>query len=265
MTEMSEDREMNREYASALKNSLDMETLHMPYSQEMDFYELVKEGNVEALRELAPRLIVDGQGLLSKNKLRNMRYHFIIGTAFITRFCIEGGMDKEEAYTLSDVYIRRMDELDDGADLEALHNKMVFTFAERMRKIRKGKAYSLYVRKAIDYLFNNLNKNVRVRDLAEHLGLSEKYTATLFKKETGHTVLEYLEEKRMEQACNLLAYSDYSYADIADTLSYCSQSYFTKVFKKNFGITPMEYRHKNSGKKFLSDAPGIERAEPAEN
>ena len=82
---------------------------HMPYENEMAFYRSIKEGNLEeARRRFRPINKVD-MGILSDDELRNLKYHFIISVALITRYCIEGGMEGEAAYNLSDIYIRSMD------------------------------------------------------------------------------------------------------------------------------------------------------------
>lgn len=224
---------------------------HLSYSTEMNFYDLVKQGDLEGLEKLNPQLLVKGQGMLSKDEVRNARYHFIIATAFITRFCIEGGLQKEEAYTLSDLYIRKMDNLYELDQIKKLHHDMVFDFAKKMRDMRKTSAISLYIRSAIDYISNHLNAQIRIKDISDHLGISEKYLSALFKKETGTTIVAYIEQRQMENACHMLAYSDYTYAEIADNLAYCSQSYFSKIFKKHYGMTPMQYRMKYSNGRFL--------------
>lgn len=248
---LTQNQNSNQRMINSIHDAVDDGAQHIPYNQEMSFYDLVKQGNIEALEQQNPRLIVEGQGVLSKNPYKNGCYHFIIATAFITRFCIEGGLEKEEAYNLSDFYIRKMDDCYEIEQVEKLHREMIFAFAQKMRKLQKSDATSLYIRRAIDYISNNLNVQIKIKDISDTLGISEKYLSALFKKETGTTIVAYIEERQMEAACSMLCYSDFSYAEIADNLSYCSQSYFSKIFKKHYGMTPMQYRMKYSDKKFL--------------
>ncbi|MBQ0051824.1 MAG: AraC family transcriptional regulator [Treponema sp.] len=249
--EAKNEKSINNEYVYTLHDAMDNGKQHIPYSEEMSFYDLVKSGDIDRLKEMNPKLLVEGQGVLSNDKVRNARYHFIIATAFITRFCIEGGMQKEEAYTLSDVYIRKMDRLSELESIEKLHHEMVFGFAEKMKELRKTSASSTHIRRAIDYISSHLNVQIRIRDISEHLSISEKYLSALFKKETGMSIVAYIEQRQMEAACQMLTYSDFTYAEIADNLAYCSQSYFSKIFKKYYGMTPMQYRMKYNNEKFL--------------
>ena len=76
---------------------------HTPVENEMRFYEAVKRGDMDAARTLSTPLGGEGFGVLSTDRLRNLKYHLVITVSFITRFCVEGGMERETAYNLSDL------------------------------------------------------------------------------------------------------------------------------------------------------------------
>ena len=86
---------------------------HMEYQQEFQYYEDVANGRLDRihLQLLQPKDIVvynDGEyGMLSKDPLRNLRYHFVVSVAMITRLCVEHGLEQELAYTMSDLYINK--------------------------------------------------------------------------------------------------------------------------------------------------------------
>lgn len=69
------------------------------------------------------------------------------------------------------------------------------------------------------------------------------YLSTLFKQEMGKSITEYILSKRMEAACSMLKFSDYSFAEIGAILTFSSQSHFSRVFKEQTGQTPREYRN----------------------
>lgn len=122
--------------------------------------------------------------------------------------------------------------------------------AKLMANIKKEQVFSLPVIKCQDYIRYHLDEAVRLSELAEHVGLNESYLSTLFKRETGLTVTEYVQRERIDTAKNMLKYSDYTAMQIATTLGFSSQSYFTRVFRSNTGLTPTEYRkryHHSSG------------------
>lgn len=240
--------EIQKELASSMYSQREEGILHLPYKMEMSFYEEVSNGNVEHLEKFKPQLLVKGQGILSEDSVRNTRYHFVVATALITRFCIEAGMPKEDAYTTSDLFIRRMDKLNDIDEIIELHQECAITFAKAMRDLKKNYGSSSYIRQAIDYISANFNKPIKISQISKSIHISEKYLSTLFKKETGISLVSYIEQVRLQEACRLLTYTDLTYSQIADNLSFSSQSYFIKQFKKKYSLTPMQYRINNKKK-----------------
>ena len=81
-----------------------------------------------------------------------------------------------------------------------------------------------------------------VEELAEYVDLNPSYLSRLFKKEVGTSISEYIRRQKLETAKNMLVYSEYRPAEIATTLAFPSQSYFTEIFHKYTGLTPKEYR-----------------------
>ncbi len=218
---------------------------HLPYEKELRFYEAVKNGDTELLKQIMIPLDNRQLGVLSKNPLRNIQYHLTITIAFITRFCIEGGMDVETAYTLSDIYIRKLDSCTSIKDVSLLHREVVFDYAARMKKIQTRRSISIAVSQCIDYVYSHLHDSITIEELAQHTGKNVTYLCGLFKKEMNTTIGNFIVSKRMEAAENMLKYSDYTATEISNYLAFNSHSHFIHVFKKHTGLTPKEYRKRN--------------------
>lgn len=225
---------MNREYS----------VRHSPLEKEFEFYHCVQAGDIEGVKRLMTKLAGDGSGNLSENKLRNVLYHFIVTIALVTRFCIEGGMEKEMAYSLSDLYINRADKCNSVDEINIIHKEAVFDYTNRMKHIAKENIYSKQVLQAIDYIYDNLHSKIKAEEIAELVGLSMPYMSKLFHKEVGIKLSEYIIVKKIEASQNMLKYSDYSPLDIANYLGFSSHSHFISVFGKYTGMTPNEYRKK---------------------
>jgi len=224
---------------------------HRALTDEFAFYEAVRNGDVEYVRkncednEFASSV---GMGLLSSDSLQNMRYHFIITTALVTRFCAEGGMEPERAYGKSDFYIRKMDKLMLVDDIVNLHHVMVMDYTQEMRQIRELPEISAAVKNAEDYIYLHLHSRITLKELAEYTGLSEGYISKKFKKETGVNISDYITASKIEEAKRLIEFSDMSIVEIANYLAFASQSYFVHVFHKLTGTTPKKYRENLSRK-----------------
>lgn len=223
---------------------------HQPYSNELVFYSAVKNGNIEFIEACREQYkeppknppVSNGKGILSGNPIRNERYHLIVNVAIITRSCIEGGLPSEDAYTLSDLYIRQADITNTIEELQKLNDEMVREFTLRMKKLRTEHIISRHVSNCINYIYNHLDERITTETLGKVTGLNPCYLSTLFKKETGITIHRFIQNKRLETAKNMLKNSNYSYTDISSSLCFSSQSHFIQCFQKQYGITPAEYR-----------------------
>jgi AraC-like DNA-binding protein len=217
---------------------------HLPYEHELSFYDAVKKGDIDTVKKLLLPLTSENLGHLSDDQLRNLQYHFIITTAFITRFCIEGGMDSEFAYTLSDLYIQKVDICKSCEDVSALHKEMIFDLAKRMHDHHYENVLPKKIVVCTDYINSHLHTHFSIQNLAKIVGFHPNYLCSFFKKETGMTLARYIRLQRINAAENLLKYSDYSCLDICNYLVFSSHSHFISTFKKEVGMTPQAYRNK---------------------
>lgn len=89
---------------------------------------------------------------------------------------------------------------------------------------------------------SDISANISLQILAEKQGITPEYLATVFKKETGKTLMEYVRDKRMQRALYLLNTTNLQIQTIAMHCGIMDVQYFSKVFKKETGKTPKEYR-----------------------
>lgn len=215
---------------------------HAPFEREIAFYESVRSGSVETVKTLFTPLGGEGFGTLSQDPLQNLKYHLVVSIAMITRFCINGGMQPEEAYSLSDVYILRTDRCTSIEEIRAVHFEMTIAFTKRMRQINSGKIYTKTMLAVLDYISDHLHERILIEDLAEAVSRTAPYISRMFRREMEMPVSEYITRKKIEAAANMLQFSDFSALDISNYLGFSSQSYFIKQFRRLIGLTPKEYR-----------------------
>ena len=114
---------------------------------------------------------------------------------------------------------------------------------------------STHVARARDYIRKHYRETIRLEDMAEALGISPSYLSRLFRRETGACLQDAIAEVRVQRAAELLLYSRLSLSEIAIYVHFPNQSYFTKVFKKVMGTTPMTYRSQNSASEIAHNDP----------
>ncbi len=220
---------------------------HRTSSEEIAFFNAVAEGNVVAVKKnCEARRFADSEGVghLSRDPIVNLKYHFVITCAVVTRVCIHAGLIEEQGFRLSDYYIQQLDDLHTASDIEKLHDTMVVDYTTRMRMTNPRLQLSKPIQGAFNYIYVHITEPISVDAIANEVGVSSGYLSHLFKKEVGVSVSEYVRQKKIETATNLLKYSPYSMVEIANRLSFSSQSHFIQTFKKVIGMTPLKYREK---------------------
>ena len=128
-------------------------------------------------------------------------------------------------------------------EISELHDVMALDFTGKMRLLQKNAALSKPIAQCIDYIYAHISSRITVDELAEYTGLSPSYLSRLFKQNLGVSISDYIREKKIEKAQNLLRFSDFSYVEIANYLSFSSQSHFIQTFEHYIGMTPKQYRN----------------------
>lgn len=98
------------------------------------------------------------------------------------------------------------------------------------------------------YIEDRLRDNVTVKQLAEQFQLNPSYLSVLFKKETGHTISDFVQETRMNKAKELLKDPNIKVYEVAEQVGFQTTAYFSYLFKKVTGFAPQEYRDYHYGK-----------------
>lgn len=98
----------------------------------------------------------------------------------------------------------------------------------------------------LDYIKYHIHQDLKVNDIAEHFGYNGKYLSHTFKKIVGMTLKQYIIKIKMEEAAFLLSDTNLSIKEISDALGYSDNHNFMKLFKRQMGMTPSEYRNSHS-------------------
>lgn len=184
---------------------------HRKLSEEYLFYKAVAEGNLSMIeKNLRENKFIDSKGVgkLSTNPIVNIKYHFVITTAMITRFCSSGGMELERAFRLSDYYIQKLDHVHSFEEVHLLHEKMVWDFTNKMRMIKISDTVSKHVTECKNYIYAHVQERILVEDIALELNINASYLSRLFKAEMGLPISKYITQQKIKLAMNLLRYSD---------------------------------------------------------
>lgn len=100
-----------------------------------------------------------------------------------------------------------------------------------------------HVTDMIRYMEQNLDRNLTLEDLADEFELSKSYLNYIFQKYTQHAPLSFFTALKVKRACKLLRSTNLPVYAVASRLGYEDPYYFSRIFKKNVGVSPREYRN----------------------
>lgn len=98
----------------------------------------------------------------------------------------------------------------------------------------------------IRYLKRYHTNNISLNDISAHFSCSVSLISHTFKRQTGKSIREYLTELRLEDAKSLLSHSQLTVTEIAFSTGFCDSNYFSNVFKKHVGSSPLAYRKRTA-------------------
>lgn len=177
-------------------------------------------------------------------EIRSKKNLGIIGISIATRAAIDGGLHSEIAFSLSDSYIQRLEDLSSIQDIDNLQMEAIFTFTNKVSEV-KEEQYTKTITSCKNFIYSNRYEKITHEDVANIVQLSHSYLSVLFKREVGISVSDYIQKIKIEEAKNLIVHTNTPLSEISSLLHFTDQSYFTKVFKKFEGITPKQYKERH--------------------
>lgn len=210
----------------------------------MEMYQCIRNGSIAGLKELFarpyPALYT---GKMAQSPVRHEKNVFIkSATSAGMLGAIPGGLSVEVVYQLIDSYTQECEQLRTIEEINSLQHMMVLDFCQRVSDAKLPEGISAEVYRCASFIRSNTNRPLSVDDVAKQVHRSSSYMMKLFKQELGTHITTFITQCKLEEAKRLLQYSDRSLAEISNYLCFSSQSYFQNVFKKQYGITPMQYR-----------------------
>ncbi len=162
--------------------------------------------------------------------------------AFVmTRAAIKAGADSRELFLYNSENFsefQSMTSLDELSVRLGVMLRRFISYAFDFRQIKHSDA----VFKTIEYIRKHCSEKISLDDIAKNVFLSKSYISAIFKEETGKSIVEQINESRVEKSKKLLSDKSISLSDIAGLCGFEDQSYFTRVFRRITGVTPKKYR-----------------------
>ena len=196
-------------------------------------------------------------GTLARTRLRNCQNLAIVLITLASRAAMEGGILPEVAYSLSDAYIQKVEDMNIPSAAVQLAKEAEFHYASLVHEYKTAReadnarcSQDFRINQCKGYIFSHLHGKLSTSDIAAAMHMSPNYLSNLFKKEEGITITDYILNEKIKLVENMLMYSHYSYSIIATYLGFSPQSHLGRQFKQKTGMTLQQYRRKYGKKDF---------------
>ncbi|MGN0165210.1 MAG: helix-turn-helix transcriptional regulator [Lachnospiraceae bacterium] len=218
-----------------------IEILENRYETERQLMQAVTNGQTHKAEMFFVELTSVKPESRSDSLLRDMKNYTVILNTLLRKAAEAASVHPFYIDSISSQYATKIEQLTSPAACKATQKEMVRRYC-MLVKNHSLKGYSLLIRKAITDIGYDLTADLSLRALAGRLNVNPSYLSTLFRRETGVTLTEYVNKKRIEHAIWLLNTTDLQIQEIAQHCGIPDVNYFTKTFKKLVGKTPKEYR-----------------------
>ncbi len=236
-------------YLNPVHSPVVSENPHKPVAPEQIYFctvellDMIENGNLEYKEALNHLASIGYLADYSDDFLRQSKNAIITLTALCCHAAIRGGLSPSTAYLLSDKYLRQIEKGLNISTIGELGTLMLQDYTKHVHQLKyTNSSISPQIQSICDRLTLHPEEAYDIRSLASGLGYSEYYFSRKFRQETGKTIKEYLLEQKLEKSKLLLKSTSMSVQDIAESLGFCSPSYFGKLFKKAVGMSPGDFR-----------------------
>lgn len=185
------------------------------------------------------------------------KYYKPILESFVQAFIIDKNTESGRTIYNTLLKIYRLDDSELGYELDCIQllnkiwknvyiyikEKDLSSYCYRSSSSLKNEIRSKLI---ISYIHDNFSKNIKIDDIARFVSISRSECFRSFKQFTEKTPINYINDYRLSQASKLLLETDYSVTDISNSCGFNSSSYFGKLFKEKYGLTPYKFRYKES-------------------
>ncbi len=233
---------MNNSLIKEKLKNFNIQYTHPSYSLEQQLLQQIKLCHFDGAMDVVDNIRSIERPNLSKDPVRSLKNSLIASCTLFTRAAIESGVDYEDAFALSDVFIKHMDQLSSKEELFDFEVTMIKDFIDLIDRDRVSE-YQYPISKIVKYIYANGAKKLSVSALADMYHMSPDYLSKMFHQEVGITLSHFIQQQRIEIAKNFIEFSDMSITDISNILEFCNPAYFTKIFKKHTGQSPKTYRN----------------------
>ncbi len=217
------------------------ETIELRYQGEQNLMDAISRGDYTAAKEYLNQTGSYGLEQRLADTIRDKKNYLIIFNTLCRKAAQYGGVHPVYLDELSSRFAIQLETLHNVSKLDAMQGEMVYKYSLLVQN-HSTRSYSPVIQKAVDFICLNLKDDLSLSTLADQLSIHKSYLSSLFKRETGTTLTDFVTDRRISHAIYLLNTTNEQVQEIASSCGIPDLSYFTKIFRRKKGMTPTQYR-----------------------
>lgn len=239
--EASNNKMLSSDDYSSDELSKAMGLLEEKYAAENELMQMISHGQLHKIEMYFNQIDFRSEEQRLADPVRNAKNYAIILNTLLRKATEEGGVHPIHIDKISSMFAKKIEMQTSEKGISMLFKEMARKYALTVKN-HSLKGYSKMVRRVMIQVDTDLSSDLSLSAQARLLDVNPNYLSTVFKKETGRTLTEYVTGKRIEHAVFLLNSTNMQIQTIAQYCGIPDICYFTKTFKKIVGKTPTEYR-----------------------
>lgn len=222
-----------------------IEIIEALYRSENELANAISHGQSSQARAIFANLPFNGFKY-ELDPLRNVKNFSIITNTIFRKAAEQGGVHPLYIDQLSTTFMIRIENMRRSDNIFELWTEMIQKYCSLVNN-HNTRSYSLPIQKVITRINLDITADLSLKTTASYLKMNASYLSNLFKKETGYTLTNYVNKKRIEHAAFLLSTTTLPVSTIAQQCGILDDNYFTKLFRRHYSTTPSQFReHINS-------------------
>lgn len=227
--------------ALASDSNYSMQMMEKRYEYESDLLDAVSKGHLHKAESMLARFSTLSFENRLPDSLRNTKNYLIIMNTLLRKAAQNGGVHPIYIDRVSSEYAKQIERLTSVSKTATFMHDMLRSYCRLVSKHAIG-SYSPLIQQTIIKIDSDLTADLTLKPLSIIGNVSPNYLSGLFKRETGQTLTEFVNLRRVSAAKRLLSTTNLQVQTVAQHCGILDVHYFSKLFKRYVGVTPKEYR-----------------------
>ena len=220
---------------------LRMQQMEERYAHENELMEIVSKGLINQAEVMMSGISHLNYQPRVPDPLRNMKNYCIICNTILRKAAQQGGVHPIHLDRMSSQFARTIENAPSLEKCSSLIGEMLRAYC-RLVRTHAGQQHSAIVQRTLTYITANLSGDLSLTTLARLMQITPSYLSTLFHRETGTTLADHIIDSRMKASLQLLKTTRLQVQSLAQLCGFSDPSYFSRQFRRFYGMTPMQYR-----------------------